>query len=50
MAKKVVMDKDEFKGEHGRLLKVLKSKDRKDDLAEYKKQKAEVKKVLRKKK
>jgi hypothetical protein len=36
------MEKQEYFNEHKRLLKVLKSKSHKDDLAEYKKQKEEV--------
>jgi hypothetical protein len=44
---KVAMPAAEFKAEHQRLLKVLKSADHVDDKAEFKKQSAEMKKVLK---
>ena len=44
---KVAMPAAEFKAEHQRLLKVLKSASHADDLAEFRKQAAEVKKVLK---
>jgi hypothetical protein len=40
--KYIRMEKQEYYAEHKRLLKALKSKSHKDDLAEYKKQKEEV--------
>ena len=43
----VTMPKDEFKAEHERLLGVLKSPSHADDRAEYRKQSAEMKRVLK---
>jgi len=43
----VKIKKSEFVKEHKNLLKVLKSKNRKDDKAEYKKQSKELKGVVR---
>jgi len=47
MSKKIKMDKDDFKKEHKRLLKVLKSPSHKDDLQEAKKQELEIQKYKR---
>ena len=49
MTKKVTMTKKEFVSEHKKLVKVLKSKSKKDDLKEAKKQSKELKKVVKKK-
>ena len=43
MSKKIKMDKDELIKEHKNLVKVLKSKDHKDDMKEAKKQEKELK-------
>jgi hypothetical protein len=43
-SQKIVMSKKDFMKEHKRLSKVLKSKSRKDDKAELKRQNKEVKK------